>query len=132
MITNILIIDDNIDDIELTRIAILAARPDTQIITARSGETALELLKNETDLPSVILLDLKMCGMSGIEALRHIRADSRLKGLPIVIVTSSSLPYDEKESYRAGADGYLHKALDLQQFKDDIKALLARWAPERS
>jgi CheY-like chemotaxis protein len=125
--TTILIIDDNIDDIELTEIAVNAARPDAKIKTAQSGESALELLRKERELPSLILLDLKMCGMSGIELLKKIRSDSGLKKIPVVIVTSSSLQSDEKDSYAAGADGYLHKALDLQQFKDDVKSLLGRW-----
>jgi CheY-like chemotaxis protein len=125
--TTILIIDDNIDDIELTEIAVNAARPDAKIKKTQSGESALELLRKERDLPSLILLDLKMCGMSGIELLKEIRSDSGLKNIPVVIVTSSSLQSDENDSYAAGADGYLHKALELQQFKDDVKSLLDRW-----
>ena len=96
---------------------------------AVSGEAALKYLREGEELPALILLDLKMCGMSGIETLQEIRADARINKIPVVVVTSSSLESDEKEAYTAGANGYLHKALDLKQFSKDITSLLDCWVP---
>jgi two-component system response regulator len=125
----ILIVDDDRDDIELTKIALDTARPEVRVNVAVSGEDALNCLRHGGDKPALILLDLKMCGMSGIETLQRIRADARFNKIPVVVVTSSSLQTDEKEAYATGANGYLHKAPDLQQFSKDIKSILDRWVP---
>ena len=79
----------------------------------------------------MILLDLKMPGMNGFDTLRIIRADERLKHIPVIIVTSSSLEADEKEGYEAGADGFLHKAFDIDQFAGDIEDILKRWLKDQ-
>jgi DNA-binding response OmpR family regulator len=78
-------------------------------------------------LPSLILLDLKMPGMSGFDTLRIIRADKLMKHIPVIIVTSSSLEADKKMGYETGADGFLHKAFDIDQFERDLKSMLERW-----
>jgi two-component system, response regulator len=127
--STVLIVDDNKDDIELTEIALDAARAEVKVKVAVSGEAALKYLREGEELPALILLDLKMCGMSGIETLQEIRADARINKIPVVVVTSSSLESDEKEAYSAGANGYLHKALDLKQFSKDLTSLLDCWVP---
>jgi CheY-like chemotaxis protein len=123
----ILIIDDNPDDVEITKISLARIDPEVRVETALRGEAALELLQGGTALPSLILLDLKMPGMSGFDFLRKIRADERLKHVPVVIVTSSALEADEKKSYETGADGFLHKAFDITQFTAGLERLLKRW-----
>lgn len=95
-----------------------------------SGEAALQYLQKAEDLPALILLDLKMYGMSGIETLRKIRSDLRLNRIPVVVVTSSRLQTDKDEAYAAGANDYLHKAVDLNQFSKDIESIVELWVSE--
>ncbi len=120
----ILIVDDNPDDIEITRIVLGRMGRAFKVEEAPTGEAALTRLRDEKDLPSMILLDIKMPGMSGIDTLCQIRADKRLKAIPVIIVTSSSLESDEKQAYAAGADNFLHKAFDMEQFRNDIENIL--------
>jgi len=124
----VLVVDDNADDLEFTRRALLkAGRGGLKVRSAVRGESALAVLREEEELPSLILLDLKMPGMSGIDTLRQIRADERLRRIPVVILTNSTLESDEQEAYREGADGFLHKAFDIDQFEREIKAALFAW-----
>ena len=127
----VLVVDDNADDLEFTRRALLkAGRGGLKVRSAVRGESALAVLREEEELPSLILLDLKMPGMSGIDTLRQIRADERLRRIPVVILTNSTLESDEQEAYREGADGFLHKAFDIDQFEREIKAALLAWLGE--
>ncbi len=124
----ILIVDDNPDDIEITRIALEEAGRKETLAAALRGEAALDMLRVANgSLPSLILLDLKMPGMSGIDTLRQIRADEHLKHIPVIVVTSSSLEADEQEAYDAGADCFLHKAFDIDQFGNNLNYLLERF-----
>lgn len=125
----VLIVDDQPDDIELATIALVAARPDIDVNSALDGTTALALLRKEGGRPDLILLDLKMPGMNGIEVLREIRADACLKVLPVVVVTSSSLESDMAKAIAAGANGYIQKPLSLDQFSKDLDSMLRRWLP---
>ncbi len=127
MAHTVMIVDDNPDDVEITCIALRKTGREIKVKTASRGEIALELLRKGDDLPSLILLDLKMPGMSGINTLCQIRADERFKAIPVAIVTSSTLESDEKQAYAAGADNFIHKAFDMEQFANDIKNLLERW-----
>lgn len=130
MAHTILIIDDNPDDIEITRIVLSKMGHEVKIEAALCGEAALERLRSGEELPSIILLDLKMSGMGGFDVLRQIRGDERLQHIPVIVVTSSSLESDEKKSYEAGANTFLHKAFDMDRFSRDIKHVLARWIGE--
>ena len=124
----VLVVDDNADDAEFTRRALLkAGRGGLRVRSVVRGERALEVLRGEDQPPSLILLDLKMPGMSGIDVLRQIRADARLRRIPVVVLTNSTLEADEQEAYREGADGFLHKAFDIDQFEREIKAALYAW-----
>ncbi len=123
----ILIVDDDPDDIELATLAIEKARQDVRVISVPDGRSALDLLSNGNPLPDLIFLDLKMPGMSGVETLREIRSIERLKKIPVVVVTSSSLESDKREAMSAGADGFAHKAFDMLQFNREIESLLKRW-----
>jgi len=127
---SILIVDDNEDDIMFMKYALAKSGRQVQIMTALNGETALDLLLSGQNMPALILLDLKMPGIGGMETLREIRADARLNAIPVVIVTSSSLKADEDNARAVGADFYLQKALGLHQFTEDIKSVLGRWLPD--
>jgi two-component system response regulator len=127
MTHNILIIDDNPDDVEIAKITLAGMDRELKVETAPRGEDALDLLRSGKALPSLILLDLKMPGMSGFDVLRKIRADERTKPIPVIIVTASSLEADEKEGYEAGAEAFLHKAFDINRFRRELKSLLERF-----
>jgi len=123
----ILIVDDDPDDIEITRRVLLKTGREIRVTAVAGGEHALQLLQQGGDLPSLIFLDLKMCGMSGIDTVRRIRADGRLKHLPVIIITNSALESDMRKAYDAGADSFIHKAFDIDQFSKEINAHLDFW-----
>jgi DNA-binding response OmpR family regulator len=123
----VLIIDDDQPEVLITKRVLSKVAPEIGIDAAFSGEAGLALLQSENPLPALVLLDMKMPGLSGIDVLRQIRSDEHLKHLPVVIVTNSTLESDRKESLSAGADGYLHKAFDIKRFSSDIEDLLRRY-----
>lgn len=125
----ILIVDDSPNDIELTVLALEATGREVCVCSATDGESALALLREGHGLPAVVLLDLKMPGMGGLEVLREIRADDRLKELPVVVVTSSSLEADRADGIAAGASDYMQKPLELDRFSRELDAVLRRWLP---
>jgi two-component system, response regulator len=125
----IFIVDDSPTDIELTTIALEATGRETVVRSATDGKSALAMLRNGLGVPALILLDLKMPGMGGIEVLREIRADDRLRELPVVVVTSSALESDRVDAIAAGASGYIQKPLALDQFSKDLESVLHRWLP---
>ncbi len=128
----ILIVDDNPDDIEIAKIVLAERGYEVEVEVARQCEVALDLLRQGNDLPSLILLDLKLYGMGGIEALRQIRADRRFDHIPVIIVTSSYLEADKKEALAVGADHFLCKAFDIDRFSEDLHALLQQFLPGRN
>ena len=121
---SILIVDNNRDDIEITKIALAEIGREETVEAAAGGEEALRRLRGEKDPPALILLDLKMPGMTGFDVLREIRADERLKLIPVVVVTSSSLESDKQEAYKGGADGYLYKDVDIDRFGVSLQATI--------
>jgi len=130
----ILIVDDSPKDIELTIAALAEKNLANGIVIAEDGIMALDYLyklgefANEKGTPAVILLDIKMPKMDGIEVLKHIRADPKFKSLPIIMVTSSHEERDMVESYKLGANSYVVKPVDIVQFIDAIKVLGQYWA----
>lgn len=126
----ILIIDDDPNDTELTKRALSKAGFGTIIEATASGEGALELLRREANVHSLIFLDLKMPGMSGVETLRCIRADECLRRSTVIILSNSLLESDKDASYAAGADDFMQKSIDIDRFERDIKAVLGRWMKE--
>ena len=124
MIHSILIVDDDPDDVAITTLLLEQTGRDMKITAVARGETALELLKTTTNLPSLILLDIKMPGIGGIETLPEIRSSAQLKHLPVIIVTNSSLEADREEALTAEADGFLHKAINLERFSKELDSLL--------
>ena len=125
----IFIIDDSPTDIELATIALEATGRKISVRSATDGKSALALLRNGLGLPALILLDLKMPGMNGIEVLRGIRADDLLRELPVVVVTSSALESDRTEAIASGANDYIQKPLALDRFSKALESILHRWLP---
>ncbi len=131
----ILLVDDNPDDVKLTMRALKKSNILNEIVVAEDGVEALDFLfgtgkyagRDQNVRPQVILLDLKMPKMDGLEFLRRIRADERTQPLPVVILTTSSEDRDRIESYKLGANSYVRKPVDFTQFVDAVQQLGLYW-----
>ena len=131
----ILLAEDNQNDIDLTLMALSEYNLANNIEVVNDGVEALEYLRSQgrfkgrkPDNPAVILLDLKMPRMDGIEVLKVIKSDPVLKLIPVVMVTSSREEKDLVQSYKLGVNAYVVKPVDFNQFIDAIKQLGAFWA----
>lgn len=134
-VKKILIVDDSSKDVELTIAALTEHNLANNLIVAEDGEEALDYLYKrgkfinyEKSNPAVILLDIKMPKMNGIEVLKHIRSKSEFKLIPVIMVTSSGEEKDLVDSYNLGANAYIVKPVDIVQFIDAIKILGQFWA----
>jgi len=131
----ILLVEDNPDDEALTVRALRKSKIVNEVVIARDGVEALEYLFGEglhagrdvTDLPQVVLLDLKLPKLDGLAVLRRIRADERTKMLPVVILTSSNEEQDRMTSYGLGANSYVRKPVDFDQFVEAALQLGLYW-----
>ena len=124
----ILLVEDNPDDVDLTIRALKNSKIANEIVVAGDGEEALELLLGKTRLvPAVILLDLKLPKIDGLEILRRIRADNRTRLLPVVILTSSNEESDLVQGYELGANSYMRKPVDFNQFIEAVHTLGLYW-----
>jgi len=131
----ILLVEDDRDDEELTLRALRRSNIRNEVIVAHDGAEALELLfgegkfvEHEADLlPAVVLLDLKLPKVSGIEVLRRIRGDARTRRLPVVVLTSSRHERDRDEVYDLGANSYICKPVDFEKFSEAIGQLGMYW-----
>ena len=131
----ILLVEDSTDDVLLTLRALQQANILNEVIVARDGQEATEYLTGEgqyagrdvSDSPVVVLLDLKMPRMGGLEFLRKIRTIESLKLLPVVILTSSKEEQDICESYNLGANSYIQKPVDFEQFVQATRTLGLYW-----
>lgn len=132
---NILLVEDNPDDVKLTLKALERERVGNHVQIAADGVEALDYLlgtgkfagRDTSIMPQVILLDLKMPKMDGLEVLKRIRSDEKTKLLPVVILTTSSEDKDRIESYRLGANSYIRKPVDFAQFSAAVKQLGLYW-----
>ena len=123
---SILIVDDNPDDIFIAKRAVSKCRVDCSVEAISKGHQAVERLTNNPP-PALVLLDLKMPEIGGIEILRFIRTQEQIRYMPVVMLTSSKMEEDVKASYDAGANGYLHKAYDVSEFTEQLKTTLQYW-----
>jgi len=134
---SVLLVEDNPDDVTLMMRALRRANVvnEDEVAVARDGVEALEYLSrmgghashDDGALPSVVLLDLKLPKVNGLEVLRHVRADDRTKLIPVVIVTSSDEEHDVIEGYRLGANSYVRKPEDFDQFADAVRQMGLYW-----
>lgn len=126
----ILLVEDNPDDELLTLRALKKTKLVNEIVVAHDGEEALKYLLPENggnDLPIMVLLDLKMPKVSGLEVLRAIRSNARTRSLPVVVFTSSSEEKDIVESYRLGVNSYVRKPVDFTQFLEAVERIGLYW-----
>lgn len=128
----ILLVEDNPDDVELTRRAFKRSRLGNRMIVKHDGQEALDyLLGNDSDkpnpLPDVILLDLNMPRVNGLETLERMRANERTRAVPVVVLTTSDEQRDVVNSYLLGANSYIRKPVDTVQFFDTITSLEEYW-----
>jgi two-component system response regulator len=131
----ILLVDDNSSDVELAIRALRKHKLANVIQVAEDGAEALDFVfcrgahasRSFTDAPRVILLDLKMPKVDGIEVLRAIRGDERTKAIPVVILTSSREQRDIVEGYRLGVNAYIQKPVDFDEFRTVIEQIGMFW-----
>jgi len=133
--TILLIVEDNCDDVELTLHALKKNSINYDIAVMYDGAAALDFLfgtgkysgRDLTTMPTVILLDLNLPKIGGFEVLRQIRADERTKLLPVVILTSSKQEQDLVTGYSLGANSYVRKPVDFNQFAEAVRHLGSYW-----
>ncbi len=131
----ILLVEDNPDDEALTLRALRKNNIRNEVVVAHDGVEAIDYLfatgtfagRNADDLPQVVLLDLKLPKLDGLSVLRRLRADQRTKTLPIVILTSSNEEQDRLVGYDLGANSYVRKPVDFNQFIEAIRQLGLYW-----
>ena len=129
----ILLVEDNPDDVELTLRAFKKYNLTNEIIVARDGEEALEILFNpQRDIPGqkrpeLILLDLKLPKVEGLEVLRQIKGHPQIKLIPVVILTSSREEDDLIKSYQLGVNSYIRKPVDFDKFTEVVMQLGLYW-----
>jgi len=133
-VKHILLAEDNPNDIELTLTALEEHHLANEVVIARDGEEALDYLyrrgnfaNRDTGNPAVVLLDLKMPKVDGLEVLRQIKADPALQMIPVVVLTSSREESDIVESYQLGVNAYIVKPVDFHEFVDAIRELGLFW-----
>ena len=129
----ILLVEDNPDDEALTLRAFSKNRISNPVVVAHDGVEALEYLHGSPDgktagtLPAVVLLDLKLPRIDGLEVLRRVRADPRTHLLPVVILTTSKEQHDIQEGYSLGANSYIRKPVDFEKFIQAVGQLGLYW-----
>lgn len=129
----ILLVEDNPDDVELTQRAFRRSCLGNHIISKRDGQEALDYLFGTDDgepagpLPNVILLDLNMPRINGLELLQRLRSEDRTRAVPVVILTTSDEQRDVIDSYQLGANSYIRKPVDTREFFEAIKSLEQYW-----
>ncbi len=132
----ILLVEDNPNDVKLTLYAFKRINLLNKVVVARDGVEALEILfpseggaetATEAALPRLILLDLKLPRVDGLEVLRRVKADERTRMIPVVVLTTSREERDIVESYRLGVNSYIVKPVDFEQFIESTRSLGMYW-----
>ncbi len=133
--TKVLLVEDNQDDAVLTLRALKRNNIENKVYVVRDGEEALDFLfcankfakRDPHDLPQLILLDMDLPNMNGLEVLQRVRADERTRRLPVVILSSSNEEQIIVESYKRGANSYVSKPTDFAQFMESVRHLGSYW-----
>jgi CheY-like chemotaxis protein len=132
---DILFAEDSADDVELTLEALKSIGIANPIVIARDGAEALDYLecrgqfaRRENGNPIFVLLDLKLPKINGLEVLKHIKNDPRLRSVPVVVLTSSREERDLVEGYRLGVNAFVVKPVDFQQFTESVRQIGCFWA----
>lgn len=136
----VLIVDDEPGDVELTKLALMEAGYPCNVTVANNGREALARLQNNATpvtKPDLVFLDINMPQMNGKEFLKALRADPSLAGIPVVMLTTSDVERDVVSSYELGASGYLTKPVDMDELFSSIKRVQDYWfrvvrRPERT
>ena len=131
----LLLVEDNPQDLELALLALREVNPAARIHVARDGAEAVEFIFCEgpyasrriTDVPKVILLDLKLPKIDGLDVLRRIKGDPRTKLIPVVVLTSSREQSDVVESYQLGVNSYIVKPVNFERFSEAVRNLGLYW-----
>jgi len=126
----ILLVEDNADDLELTQLALRDAKVANRLVVARDGVEALDLLFREDGgalQPVVVLLDLKLPRLDGLQVLERIRGDARTRDLPVVVLTSSDEEEDRHRSYALHVNSYVRKPVDFDRFQAAVRQLGLYW-----
>lgn len=131
----ILLVEDNPSDIDLTKRAFVQGRIGNELVVAEDGREALDYLfgigkfagRDKTIMPALILLDLKLPVIDGLEVLRQIRGTDLTRRLPVVVLTSSQEEHDLAQSYDLGVNSYIRKPVNFTQFVDSVKHLGLYW-----
>jgi two-component system response regulator len=131
----VLLVEDNATDEKLAVRALVRSGVAHGIVVVRDGAEALDYLfatgthaeRDKTDLPAVILLDLQLPRIDGLEVLRRIRADNRTKHLPVVVLTASKRVEDIAKSYALGGNAFVRKSVEFQEFLEAMKTIAAFW-----
>jgi DNA-binding response OmpR family regulator len=131
----ILMVEDDPKDVELTLIALQDYNLANEVVVTRDGERALDYLycrgeykTRPSDNPAVLLLDLKLPKVDGLEVLKQIKSDEKLRMIPVVVLTSSKEEKDMVASYKLGVNAYVVKPVDFHEFVNAIKELGVFWA----
>jgi two-component system response regulator len=131
----ILLVEDNPSDVGLTQRALTRSHLANELVVTEDGQEALDYLfgsgkyadRDASELPALVLLDLKLPRVDGLEVLRRIRADERSRRLPVVIMTTSKEEQDVAQSYDLGANSYIRKPVDFKQFIESVEHLGLYW-----
>ena len=134
-IGRILIVEDDANDVELTLTALGEYNLANEVVVARDGQQALDYLYCRGEFngrpannPAVMLLDLKLPKIDGLEVLQQVKSDGRLKTIPVVVLTSSSEEKDKMQSYSLGVNAYVVKPVDFHEFVNAVRELGVFWA----
>jgi CheY-like chemotaxis protein len=127
-ILNILLIEDDMIEVMKLKRTIVKLNLNHNITVANNGEEGLEILERKERLPDIILLDLNMPKMNGLEFLKIMKADDRLKYIPVVILTTSNNQRDLLECFKLGISGYMTKPLKYEEYVSKIDKLQAYWS----
>jgi CheY-like chemotaxis protein len=123
----LLVEDDHVDAMTVER-ALKDLKVANRLVRANNGEEALDYLRNESnEKPCIILLDLNMPKMNGIEFLKVVKADEELKNIPVIVLTTSDEQQDIVESFNLHAAGYMLKSVDYKHFADIVRAIDFYW-----